>query len=252
VVPIAESQHKMATSISEGKASTLAEFKVMEEGGKLYKRYSTFLRKASSLVGYHCMPPCIQQAITVSTNRVLGLRVLSLQGLMGGGEKLDIPAENDFGLPPTDQLLQWALEQGLSLGQVDKFLNLFDAATLLSIPKPSHWKKSGFHGPQERHRYFWYRHTAQLLGWCERREFPAWVLAFVRGEVYPSPIADGEASGIQRRTKGDEGELATKDSQERTSNSCFIAGNGGHGWHHSISGGVAGGKASLVFGFKMV
>ena len=84
------------------------------------------------------------------------------------------------------ELRQWFTGQGVSQQGAARAVHLLDATTLLAQPRPSRWNRRGKFGVQERCRYLWYRHTAQILGWCDRRRFPDIVTGLVRGHVFPT------------------------------------------------------------------
>ena len=92
-------------------------------------------------------------------------------------------------------LLKWLSEQGVSVEGAAQAVHLLDANTLLAQPRPSRWNRRGNFGVQERCRYLWYRHAARILGWCERKRFPDFVTAILRGHVFPTHAVRYEAPG---------------------------------------------------------
>lgn len=91
-------------------------------------------------------------------------------------------------------LRNWFRGQGVSEEAAARAVSLLDARTLLSQPRPGRWNRRGTFGVQERCRYLWYRHSARILGWCERRRFPDLVTSILRGHVFPAEGGGNEAT----------------------------------------------------------
>ena len=91
------------------------------------------------------------------------------------------------------ELANWFRGQGVSSEGASRAVRLLDASALLSAPRPSRWNRRGNFGVQKRCRYLWYRHAAQILGWCERRRFPDIVTRILCGHIFPTPGGEDEA-----------------------------------------------------------
>jgi hypothetical protein len=91
-------------------------------------------------------------------------------------------------------LHNWFQEQGVSVEGAIRAVRLLDSSVLLAQPQPSRWNRKGDFGVQERCRYLWYRHAARILGWCERRRFPAIVTDILRGHAFPQHGGRDEAA----------------------------------------------------------
>ena len=91
-------------------------------------------------------------------------------------------------------LHNWFQGQGVSVAGATRAVRLLDAEVLLAQPRPSRWNRKGDFGVQERCRYLWYRHAARILGWCDRRRFPAIVTDILRGHAFPQHGGRDEAA----------------------------------------------------------
>lgn len=83
--------------------------------------------------------------------------------------------------------------QGVSEGGCAKLGNLLIESNLIVEPRPSSWNRRGSFRREERLRYLWYRHTARILHWQERHQFPDWIAPLLREIVFPSPRRHEEA-----------------------------------------------------------
>ena len=121
------------------------------------------------------------------------------------------------------ELRNWFKGQGVSEEGAARAVQLLDASSLLAQPRPSRWNRRGDFGVQERCRYLWYRHAARILGWCERRSFPAIVTGLLRGHVFPTQGGRHETpgeGGPGRVTSGAHAGSLARDAEHRRSGQC--------------------------------
>ena len=91
------------------------------------------------------------------------------------------------------ELKAWFRRQGVSEAGGSWAVELLDAPTLLSQPRPGKWNRRGDFGFQARCRYLWYRHAAKILGWCERKPFPELITGILRDHIFPDSERRDEA-----------------------------------------------------------
>jgi hypothetical protein len=87
-------------------------------------------------------------------------------------------------------LRQWFRSEFASIEGALKAIQFLDKAVLLSTPYPSTWNRRGNFGVAQRCHYLWYRQGARIFGWCEQRQYPAWVREVVKRDFYPNPPSD--------------------------------------------------------------
>ena len=92
----------------------------------------------------------------------------------------------------------WFRSQGVGEEGAARAVRLLNREVLLNERRPARWNRRGQFGPEERCRYMWYRHSAKILGWCERHQFPAEIREILRNHCFPSPRAENE----EARTHG--------------------------------------------------
>lgn len=82
----------------------------------------------------------------------------------------------------------WVRQQGRSKATSEKVVALLQRQCLLAEPRPKMWNRKGKFADAEHCRYLWYRHTAKLLGWKERRHFPEFVTSLLKNHFFTSPL----------------------------------------------------------------
>lgn len=112
--------------------------------------------------------------------------MLVAQQLMAGEER---EAEFEDAQSPEDgvvALRNWVISQGRSEATATKVVALLQPERLLLEPRPRAWNRRGEFGEEERNRYLWYRHTARLLGWKDRQQFPDFVRRLLKIHIFPA------------------------------------------------------------------
>ena len=92
------------------------------------------------------------------------------------------------------ELENWFARQGFSKEGASRVVQLLDASTLLTQPRPSQWNCRGKFRVQEWCQYLWYRHAARILGWCDCKRFPNIVTGILRGHIFPMQGGRNEAT----------------------------------------------------------
>jgi hypothetical protein len=86
----------------------------------------------------------------------------------------------------------WFLEQGVSEGRAAQAIRLCEGKYLQAQPRPASWNQRGKFGIREHCRYLWYRHAVRLLGWYERKQFPASTTEILCSHIYSTAGEDDE------------------------------------------------------------
>ena len=125
------------------------------------------------------------------------------------------------------QLHSWFRQQGLSEGSATRAIRLCEEQYLEDQPRPGAWNRCGKFGVSEHRRYLWYRHAARLLGWCERKPFPAFVTDIIRTHIYRTVGQDDEeACSCPREVIGCDGPNNSEHAGEPESGGDTVADSG--------------------------
>lgn len=115
-------------------------------------------------------------------------RVQMRAGIYMGEKSAELEGVEDNAL----EVRRWFRSQGVSETGAARAVRLLDRTSLEQEPKPARRNRRGQFGVDKHCRYLWYRHTAKILGWCDRHQFPSSIRDILCRQYFPSPSAEDE------------------------------------------------------------